>query len=254
MARVVLYVISVEMSREFCYDMFMLNKLKKELNNLADSDQAKILQGFFKTGKGQYGEGDIFLGIKVPIQRIVAKKFHELSLVDCQKLLNSKIHEYRLTALFILIEQYQKGDEKVKKQVFDLYLKNYNNINNWDLVDLSAPKIVGDYLLDKNRDILYKWARSNHLWKKRISIISTFTFIREKDFKDTLAISEILLNDTHDLIHKAVGWMLREVGKRDQKTLEKFLDQYYGQMPRTMLRYAIERFEKGLRKSYLKKK
>jgi 3-methyladenine DNA glycosylase AlkD len=232
----------------------MLNKLKKELDSLADKKKAVILQGFFKTGKGQYGEGDIFLGIKVPVQRGVAKKYLDLLLSDIQKLLNTKIHEYRLVALFILIDKYQKGSDNEKKKIYNLYLKNYNNINNWDLVDLSAPKIVGDYLLNKDRDTLYKLARSNHLWKKRIAILSTFSFIRNNDFKDSLSISEILLHDDHDLIHKAVGWMLREVGKRDQKVLEKFLDKHIGQMPRTMLRYAIERFEETLRKSYLKKK
>lgn len=227
--------------------------LTKELNSLADKKKAVILQGFFKTGPGQYGEGDIFLGLTVPIQRQVAKKYLDLSFSDIQKLLNSSIHEYRLVGIIILVNIYKKADEKLKKDIFNFYLKNYKQINNWDLVDLSAPNIVGDYLLHKPRSILYKMAVSNHLWKKRIAIVSTFAFIRHNDLVDTFKIAKILLADDHDLIHKAAGWMLREAGKRDQKKLESFLNQYSGQMPRTMLRYAIERFEENLRRSYLKK-
>ncbi len=230
-----------------------LTQLKKELKELSDPKQAEILQRFFKTGKGEYGEGDIFLGIKVPVQREVANKFGELFLEDIEKLLNSKIHEHRMTALFILIRQYKKGSESEKNKVFNFYLKNTKNINNWDLVDISAPKVVGDYLLNKPRNILYKLAKSDNLWERRIAIISTFTFIRNNKFRDTLKIAEILLNDKHDLIHKAVGWMLREVGKRDQKTEEEFLQKYYLKMPRVMLRYAIERFEERKRKFYLGK-
>jgi len=233
--------------------MLELNKLKKELNSLANKKQALILQKFFKTGPGEYGEGDIFLGIKVPVQRQAAKKYSALSLKDLQVLLNSKIHEYRLTALIVLVNKYQKEENTGKEKIFNFYLKNYKNINNWDLVDLTAPKIVGDYLVDKPRDILYKLAQSNNLWKKRIAILSTYAFIRNNDFKDTLKISEILLNDEHDLIHKAVGWMLREVGKRDIMAEENFLNKYYKAMPRTMLRYAIERFSESKRKFYLKK-
>ena len=230
-----------------------LTQLKKELKELSNPKQAEILQGFFKTGKGEYGEGDIFLGIKVPVQRKVANKFQDLSLEDLEELLNTKIHEYRMTALFILIEQYERGDKIEKKKIFNFYLKNTRNINNWDLVDVSAPKIVGDYLLNKPRSVLYKLAKSNNLWERRIAIISTFTFIRNNEFRDTLKIAEILLNDKHDLIHKAVGWMLREVGKRDQKTEEEFLQKHYLKMPRVMLRYAIERFEERKRKFYLGK-
>ena len=233
--------------------MLELNKLKKELNSLANKKQALILQKFFKTGPGEYGEGDIFLGIKVPVQRQAAKKYSALSLKDLQVLLNSKIHEYRLTALIVLVNKYQKEENTGKEKIFNFYLKNYKNINNWDLVDLTAPKIVGDYLVNKPRDILYKLAQSNNLWKKRIAILSTYAFIRNNDFKDTLKISEILLNDEHDLIHKAVGWMLREVGKRDIMAEENFLNKYYKAMPRTMLRYAIERFSESKRKFYLKK-
>ncbi|MBU1164439.1 DNA alkylation repair protein [Patescibacteria group bacterium] len=233
--------------------MAKLNELKKELDKLKNKKQALLLQGFFKTGKGQYGEGDIFLGIKVPVQRKVSKKYNNLTLGELQKLLTTKIHEYRLIALFILIAQYNKSNESQKKKIFQFYLKNTRNINNWDLVDLSAPNIVGTYLLDKKREVLYKLAKSKNLWEKRISILATYAFIRQNDFSDTLKISKILLNDDHDLIHKAVGWMLREVGNRDMKIEEVFLKKHVKQMPRTMLRYAIEKFPEKKRQNYLKK-
>jgi len=228
-----------------------LKNIQKDLKKLANSKQAALLQRFFKTGKGEYGEGDIFLGIKVPEQRKIAKKYPNLSLKEIQVMLESKIHEHRLTSLFILIDKYQKSEEK--KEIFDFYLKNTKNINNWDLIDLSAPKIVGNYLLNKDKSILYKLAKSNSLWEKRISILATAEFIRNNQFEHTLKISKILLNDKHDLIHKGVGWMLREVGKRNQALEEKFLKQHYKQMPRTMLRYSIEKFDEKLRKFYLKK-
>ena len=234
--------------------MINLKQLKNKLNRLADKKQAAILAGFFKTGEGQYGAGDIFLGIKVPVQRKVAREFENLSLADLQELLNNKIHECRLIALLILLSQYKKTADKDKKKFVDFYLKNTKNINNWDLVDLSCPNILGDYLLDKPRQILYKLAKSKNLWEKRISIISTFALIRQKEYNDTIKISEILLNDRHDLIHKAVGWMLREVGKRDQKILENFLQKHYKIMPRVMLRYAIEKFSINKRRKYLNKK
>ena len=227
----------------------MLNEFKKDMNKLKNPKKAKLLSGFFKTGKGEYGEGDVFLGIMVPQQREVSKKHRYLSLNDLQVLLNSKIHEYRLTALFILIYQYQKAGNK--KAIVNFYLKNTKNINNWDLVDLSAPRILGDYLISKDRKILYKLAKG-HLWDKRIAILATFAFIAKKDFKDSLRIAEILLKDKHDLIHKAVGWMLREIGKRDQITEEKFLKKHCKNMPRTMLRYAIEKFDEKKRGFYLK--
>ncbi|MBT4277154.1 DNA alkylation repair protein [Candidatus Falkowbacteria bacterium] len=226
-------------------------ELKKELKSLANSRQAKILQGFFKTGKGQYGEGDIFLGIKVPIQRKIAIKYKTLLINDIQKLLNNKIHEERLIALFILIHKYKI--ESNKEKIYKFYLKNTKNINNWDLVDLSAPKIVGDYLLNKKRNILYELVKSKNLWDRRIAILSTFTFIRNNDFKDTIKISKILLKDEHDLIHKAVGWMLREMGKRNEKELKNFLDKHYKKMPRTMLRYSLEKLNEKDRKHYMKK-
>ena len=229
--------------------MSTLKSLKTELQQLANPNQKEILQRFFKTAKGEYGEGDIFLGIKVPVLRKVAKKYPALSRTDIQTLLKSNIHEYRLIALVMLINQYNKANDKHK--IFEFYLKNTPYINNWDLVDISAPKIVGDYLLDKPRDILYQLAQSTNLWERRIAIIATMTFIKNQDFTDTLQLTEILLNDKHDLIHKAVGWMLREVGKQEQNVLEIFLNQHYQQMPRTMLRYAIEKFAETKRKFYL---
>jgi len=228
-----------------------LNQLKKELKNLRNKEKAKILQGFFKTQKGEYGEGDIFLGIVVPEQRKIAKKYKELSLNELQELIYSNIHEYRLISLLILMNKYNK--EGNKKQIFDFYLKNIRNINNWDLVDLSAPNLIGNYLFKRNKSVLYRLAKSDNLWEKRIAIISTFNFIRNNEFDDALKISEILLNDKHDLIHKAVGWMLREIGKRNLKIEEEFLDRHYKQMPRTMLRYAIEKFEEKKRQYYLNK-
>ena len=229
------------------------NQCIQELNKLKNPSKAKILAGFFKTGKGEYGEGDIFWGITVPEQRKVAKKFIDLNFSDIQRLLNSKIHEQRLVALLLLVEKYKKGNDKEKKEIVKLYLKNTKNINNWDLVDLSSHYILGDYLLNKNRGTLYKLAKSKNLWEKRIAIISTFAFIRVEDFGDSLKIAEILLKDKHDLIHKAVGWMLREVGKKDPQVEEKFLIRYYKDMPRTMLRYAIEKFPEKKRQFYLKK-
>ena len=224
--------------------------IEKEIQSKKDPIQAKILSRFFKTGKGQYGEGDIFLGVTVPTLRIIVKKYSkDISLKDVQKLLNSKIHEYRLTALLILVEKYKED----KGLIYNIYIKNFRNINNWDLVDLTAPKIMGDFLKDKNRDILYSLATSNNLWEKRISIVATFAFIRDNDFKDTLKISEILLKDEHDLIHKAVGWMLREVGKRNKDLEKEFLDKYYRIMPRTMLRYSIEKFDPKEKEFYMKK-
>jgi len=232
----------------------MLEQIKKDLAQLGDPERAKNSRWFFKTGKGQYGEGDIFLGITVPEQRKIAKKYVDLSFDDLQELMKSKIHEHRFTALVILISKYQKAEESIKRKIFDFYLENSENINNWDLVDLSAPKIVGNYLLDKERSILYKLAKSDSLWERRISILSTFTFIYDNGFEDALNISEILLNDEHDLIHKAVGWALREIGKRDQNVEEQFLSKHYLHMPRLMLRYAIEKFDEKKRKKYLTRK
>ena len=228
----------------------MLSQLKQDLNKLEHKEKTKILQRFFKTNKGEYGEGDIFLGIKVPEQRKIANKY-DLNLKQIQELLSSKIHEYRLTALFTLIQKYKKANQTEKQEIFNFYLKNTNNINNWDLVDLSAPKILGDYLLNKERTTLYQLAKSNNLWENRISILSTYQIIKNNQFEDTLNISKILLTNKHDLIHKAVGWMLREIGKKDLQILERFLKQHHKQMPRTMLRYSIERLEENKRLKYL---
>lgn len=226
--------------------------LKRELSRYADFDKAALLQGFFKTKKGEYGEGDIFLGVMVPNTRIVARKFIDLSLDEIKKVLYSRIHEERLCALLILVEKYKKADEKSKKKIFDFYIKNSKQANNWDLVDLSAPKIVGNYLLDKDKKILYKFAVSKNLWQKRISILATFMFIKYKKYGDSIKIAKILMKDKHDLIHKAVGWMLREVGNKNMIEEEKFLKKYYKKMPRTMLRYAIEKFPEEKRQKYLK--
>ena len=233
--------------------MANLKELDEVLKKNSNAEKAKLLSGFFKTGKGEYGEGDIFLGITVPVQREIAQEFEDLGMGEIQQLLDSKVHEKRMIALFILVDRFNTADEKTKKETFDFYLKNTQNINNWDLVDLSAPKIVGEFLIDRNREILRKLAKSEDLWGKRIAIISTYAFIRENDFKDTLKIAEILIKDKHDLIHKGVGWMLREVGKRDEEMLIDFLDKNHRVMPRTMLRYAIEKFDEGKRKEYLNK-
>lgn len=231
-----------------------LSDLKREVESLKDLEKARLLQRFFKTGKGEYGEGDVFYGLTVPQSRKIVNKYKELGLDEVIDLLHSRVHEERLIALLILVSKYQKGDFTLKKKIFDVYLKNTKWINNWDLVDLSAHKIVGDYLVDKDIDILKKLACSNLLWERRIAIISTFAFINIGSSKETMEIAKLLVADKHDLIHKAVGWALREVGKRvsvdDEK---KFLDKYKNTMPRTMLRYAIEKFPEKERKSYLKK-
>ena len=230
----------------------MLEQLKKELKNYADKEQAKNLQRFFKTGKGEYGEGDVFMGIRVPILRGIVKNYYDLSLPKIQELLKSDIHEHRLGGLFILNHKYQKASDEDKANIFNFYLNNTKNINNWDLVDLSAPNIVGDFLFDKDKKVLYGLANSNDLWKKRIAVVSTFSFIKKNEFEDILAISELLLKDEHDLIHKAIGWMLREVGKREENILKDFLRKHYENIPRTTLRYAIEKFEEDERKKWLR--
>jgi 3-methyladenine DNA glycosylase AlkD len=227
--------------------------VKKDLRNLANFEKANLLQRFFKTGKGDYGEGDVFLGVMVPNTRKIAQKYTYLNLKEINTLLNSKIHEERLCALLIMVKQYFKLDELNKKKLFNFYIKNAKQINNWDLVDLSAPKIVGGYLLDKPRSILYKFSKSKNLWERRISILSTFAFIKAGDYSDSFRLTKILMNDKHDLIHKAVGWMLREIGKKSMKDEIQFLNKHYKKMPRTMLRYAIERFPEVKRQFYLKK-
>jgi len=248
--------IKISYQNSFKLHLLFCNMLKnciRDIQKLSSPEKVKILQRFFKTGKGQYGEGDIFLGIQVPDTREIAKKYCDLDSKDIKKLLQSKIHEHRLLALLILIQKYSKGDNFKREKIFNFYLKNTIYINNWDLVDLSAPNIIGPYLSDKDRKILYSLARSNNLWAKRISIVSTYYFIKSNQFEDTFRISEILLNDKHDLIHKAIGWMLREIGKRNQEAEEQFLIKHYKEMPRTMLRYAIERFDEKKRKFYMMK-
>ena len=227
--------------------------VQQDLLSFASPSKAKASQWFFKTGIGQYGEGDMFIGVTLPEQRSVAKKYKDLPLSDIGVLLASPIHEYRLTGLIILVEAAKKADEKKKKSIYDFYLSHTEKINNWDLVDCTASHIVGEYLVDKpeKRSVLRKLAASKCLWERRISIISTFAFIAKDDFQESFALSEILLHDPHDLIHKAVGWVLREIGKLDQEAEEKFLQKHYKTMPRTMLRYAIERFPQAKRAYYM---
>ncbi len=237
-----------------------------DLERLKNPLKVKLLSGFFKTGLGEYGEGDIFLGITVPLQREAAKKHPDLTLDDIDKLLASPIHEHRLGALIILVEQYKKAgkkkddearrrisDDATRKHIFDFYLSHATRVNNWDLVDLSAPNIAGHYLLDKEDalSLLSRLAQSPNLWERRIAILATFEFIRNEKFDVSLKIATMLLDDKHDLIHKAVGWMLREVGKRNQAVEEEFLLKHYKKMPRTMLRYAIERFDEKKKKFYM---
>ncbi|MBT8356526.1 MAG: DNA alkylation repair protein [Desulfobacterales bacterium] len=231
-----------------------LEDIQKRLKHLANKEKAKIHQRFFKTGPGEYGEGDVFIGVTVPELRKLAKKFKTTRSVEIKKLLCSPIHEERLLSLFLLIHRYSNGDESEKKRIYELYLRNTKFINNWDLVDSSAGHIVGAFVFDKSKKPLYDLAKSENLWERRISIISTFYFIKHNQFSETLKIAKILLSDTEDLIHKAVGWMLREVGKRDISIEENFLKPHYKNMPRTMLRYAIEKFPQSKRQRYLKGK
>ncbi len=228
----------------------MLSNLILEINSKANSEKAKIYQRFFKTRKGEYGEGDLFLGLTMPQQREIVKKYN-LSFSQIQNLLNSKIHEYRMIGGLFLIKRFKKS--KNPEQEFNFYIKNAKRFNNWDLVDVTCINIVGKFLLNKNKKTIYDLAKSKNLWEKRISIVSTFEFIRNNQFGDTLKISEILLDDKHDLIHKAIGWMLREVGKRNKEILEDFLKSNYKKLPRTTLRYAIEKFSEKERKEWLYK-
>ena len=225
--------------------------LKNALDSLASPTKAIALARFFKTGKGEYGEGDRFWGITVPEQRKIAKAFVSLSFEDLAQFLETDIHEYRLTALLILTYQFPKADPVRREEIVAFYLNHTKWINNWDLVDVTCRQILGVHLLHRDRSILYELARSPSLWEQRIAIVSTLEFIKHEQFEDTLKIAIVLLEHRHDLIHKAVGWMLREVGKQDRQVLVEFLDIYHQQMPRTMLRYAIEHFEETTRKGYL---
>jgi 3-methyladenine DNA glycosylase AlkD len=230
---------------------FILN----ELFSVANPEKAKFLQGFFKTGKGQYAENDVFLGIVTPQVRDIVKNNKGIPLSEVQKLLDSEFHEARLAGLLFLVQQFKKSKkEEERKEIFDFYLKNARRANNWDLVDVTCKDVIGGYLLDKgDRDILYQLAESDNLWEQRIAIVSTWMFIKHKDYTETLAISEKLLNHKHDLMHKAVGWMLREVGKKEKETLVDFLEIHYKNMPRTSLRYAIEHFSPEERERFMKK-
>ena len=232
----------------------IIKEIQKELRRYADKNKAQILQRFFKTGKGEYGQDDIFLGVVVPDIRKISKHYKNISFADTSILLKSRIHEERLLALLILVLRYSESNDHDKKKIYQAYLKNTRHINNWDLIDLTAYHIVGAFLEDKDKHPLYNLANSKSIWEKRISILSTFHYIKHGKFSETLRIAKILLRDEHDLIHKAVGWMLREVGKRDLQAEERFLKKHYKEMPRTMLRYAIEKFPESKRQAYLKGK
>jgi 3-methyladenine DNA glycosylase AlkD len=226
-------------------------EIQQHLRGLGSTEAAAQAARFFKTGPGQYGEGDIFLGLGAAVMHRLSKEHIALSFPDLRVLLRSPVHEDRSLALLILVRQAEKGDSSAKEKIFKLYLAHTRYINNWDLVDASAREIVGGHLADKSREPLVLLARSKNMWERRISIVATHYFIRQREFADTLRIAEMLLGDKEDLIHKAVGWMLREVGKRNQPTLERFLRRHGKVMPRTALRYSIERFPKELRAAYL---
>ncbi|TVZ40734.1 3-methyladenine DNA glycosylase AlkD [Alteromonadaceae bacterium 2753L.S.0a.02] len=223
-----------------------------EIRRLGDATMAERAQGFFKTGKGEYGEGDKFVGVRVPVLRALVKTHQILSQKEVMKLLRSQWHEVRLFALFLWVKQYGKGDDTLRKTIYTDYLDHTRFINNWDLVDCSAPAIVGAHLTNANRKVLYKLVESNLLWERRIAIVACFHFIRQDDYSDALALFEKVLADREDLIHKASGWMLREIGKRNIDAAEQFLQQHYLQMPRTMLRYALEKFTPERRQAYMK--
>ena len=234
----------------------MIHNLRKDVQALANPKKAKLVQGYFKTGPGQYGEGDIFLGLTVPQSRSIAVKYKDLAYLEISALLKSKNHEERFIALVILIHNYKYGNEKDRKKNYNFYLKHLRYINNWDLVDLSAHSILGVWLMDKDRKMLLKLATSQNLWSRRIAVVATYHFIKyQKSSAWTFKIAEMLLNDKHDLIHKAIGWMLREIGKNiSHEEEEIFLKKHYKNMPRTMLRYAIEHFDPALRQAYMKNK
>ena len=230
-----------------------LSELRRRLRALADPEAAEVSQRYFKTGPGQYGEGDKFLGIRVGPLRGLVKECDQLPIRDVVKLLQSEWHEERVVGVLILVRRYGRGDEQQRDEIYDLYLASTDRINNWDLVDASAPHIVGAHLRQRDRAPLYALAKSQSLWKRRIAMIATQHYIRRNDFSDALAIAKLLLRDTHDLIHKAAGWMLREIGDRDRRTAETFLEQHAARMPRTMLRYAIEKFPAELRRRYMER-
>jgi 3-methyladenine DNA glycosylase AlkD len=229
----------------------MEHPLVKELLKHRNKEKAAFFPRFFRTGKGEYGEGDVFIGVTIPHLRSIVKNYRTIPLKEVQLLLKDKRHEVRWCALFILTEQFKKGDEQTKKKIYEFYLDHLKWVNNWDLVDSSAYHIVGEHLIDKNRRILRTMARSRHLWTERVAIVSTLAFIRKGQLQDTFEIAELLIAHPHDLLHKAVGWMLREAGKRNDVALKRFLNENAMVMPRTMLRYAIEKFDEKTRKMYL---
>ncbi|RDH83676.1 MAG: DNA alkylation repair protein [endosymbiont of Escarpia spicata] len=231
-----------------------LSALRAALKSHITPDKAEILQRFFKTGPGEYGEGDQFHGVVVPDQRRVARQFKTLALPAVEQLMQSAFHEERLTALFILIHQFEMGNLTVKERIFQTYVRNMVYINSWDLVDSSAPHIIGAWLEQRDRSQLYEWADSDDLWQRRIAMLATFRYIKNGEFEDALKIADKLVDDPQDLIHKAVGWMLREIGKRDLARERQFLDRHAATMPRTMLRYAIEKLPEPQRQAYLKLK
>lgn len=228
-----------------------LAKLQSQLRALASRSDAASAQRFFKTAPGEYGAGDQFIGIRVPVLRKLAKEFHSLRLRELAELLHSHIHEERLLALIILVNSYERADEAGRAEIYAFYLDHLNRVNNWDLVDSSAPYIVGPQLAERSRTILFRLARAKNLWHRRVAMLAAFHFIRQNDFADALRLAELLRDDEHDLMHKAVGWMLREIGKRDVAVLKKFLQQHAARMPRTMLRYAIEKFSLRERREWL---
>lgn len=230
----------------------LLEELRKELRRHTNKEHAAVAQRFFKTGAGEYGEGDLFLGVRVPAIRRLVKTCPETQASDLKPLLQSPFHEERMLVLLILVRNYAKGDGRAKRDIFDIYWNNRKFVNNWDLVDASAQHIVGAFLEKKSKKPLYQLARSKVLWDRRIAMMATFRYIRRHSFSETLKIAEMLIHDHEDLIHKAVGWMLREVGKRDLAEEEFFLKSHYKTMPRTMLRYAIEAFPESKRQAYLK--
>lgn len=232
-------------------DGALLQEVRSELAALADAAVARQLQLFFRTGPGEYGEGDRFLGVRVPLTRALARRYRDLRLDDCRRLLDSPWHEERLLALLILVAQYARGDAAARDEILGLYLGSTHRINSWDLVDVSAEHIVGAHLRTGDRSLLTALARSASVWERRIAVLATFHFIKAGEPDETLRLAELLLDDPHDLIHKAAGWMLREVGKRDRDRLERFLHAHAARMPRTMLRYAIEKLDPATRAAWL---
>lgn len=225
--------------------------IESDIHKVATPARAKLLQRYFKTGKGEYGEGDVFLGLTTAQAGDIMKKYKDADFGALERVLRTNIHEYRWVALGILRRKYEKADEKERKKIVDFYIKNMKYVNNWDLVDGSAGTILGSYLFDKDRSFLYKLAKSKSVWERRIAIMSTSYFIQNNQFDDTIKITELLLDDEHDLIHKACGWMLREIGKRDASVLRKFLKKHHKTMPRTMLRYSIEKLSKAEREKWM---